>query len=149
MFLVFVTKNKKQKEISFFFGGRELIESFYFFFSFFPPYLCSGKTPIYRKTKMSKLCIHAALSKFSESYATENRTMCPKNTKKFIVKIKILKRRLVLIRHQFLRNAQIEVNFFEIRNLIETNVTWKSSSQHKQYLSPVRNLFIWCNLAWV
>ena len=44
--------------------------------------------------------------------------MCPpKNMKYFIVKIKILKRRLVLIWHQFLRNAQIEVHFSEIRNL--------------------------------
>ena len=43
--------------------------------------------------------------------------MCPpKNMKYFIVKIKILKRRFVLIRHQFLRNAQIKVNFSEIRN---------------------------------
>ena len=70
------------------------------------------------------LCARAALSKFSESHATENRTMYPpKNMKNFIVKIKILKRRLVLIRHQFLRNAQIEEHFSEIRTLIETNLT--------------------------
>ena len=36
--------------------------------------------------------------------------------KNFIVKIKILKRRLMLIRYQFLQNAQIEVHFSEIRN---------------------------------
>ena len=40
----------------------------------------------------------------------------PKNMKNFIVKIKILKRRLVLIQHQFLRNAQIEEHFSEIQN---------------------------------
>ena len=40
----------------------------------------------------------------------------PKNMKFFFVKIRILKHRLVLIRHQFLRNAQIEVHFSEIRN---------------------------------
>ena len=73
--------------------------------------------------------------------------MCPpKNMKYFIVKIKILKRRLVLIWHQFLRNAQIEVHFSKIQNLIETNVTWKSSSRRKQHLSPIKNLFIWGNL---
>ena len=102
-----------------------------------------GEAPIYRKTKMPKICIRVALSKFSKSHATENRTMYPpKNMKYFIVQIKILRRRLVLIRHQFLRNAQIEVHFSEIQNLIETNVTWKSSSRRKQHLSPVRNLFI-------
>ena len=96
---------------------------FFFFFSFFPPCLCWRKPPIYRKTKMSKICIRVALSKFPESSAPKNWTMCPpKNMKNFIVKIKILKRRLVLIQHQFLRNAQIEVHFSEIQNLNATRL---------------------------
>ena len=36
--------------------------------------------------------------------------------KNFIVKMRILKRRLVLIRHQFLQNAQIDVHFSLIQN---------------------------------
>ena len=147
MFLVFFTKNKNKKKFRFFFWRERTNKKFFIFFSFFPPLLCWGKTPIYRKTKMPKICIRAALSKFWESHATENWTMYPpKNIKNFIIKIKILKRRLVLIRHQFLQNTQIEVHLSEIRNLIETNVTWKSLSRRKQHLSPVRNLFIWCNL---
>ena len=51
---------------------------------------------------------------FSESYAIENWTIVsPKNMKNFNVKIKILKHRLVLIWHQFLRNALVKVLFPE------------------------------------
>ena len=89
---------------------------------------------------MSKICTRAALSKFSESSAPKNWIMCPpKNMKNFIVKIKILKCHLVLIRHQFLRNAQIEVHFSKIRNPNATRLQGSFCLDVKSTLAQIKN----------
>ena len=65
------------------------------------------------------------------------RSCLPKSMKNFIVKIKILQRRLVLIRHQFLRNAQIEVHFSEIQN---PNATKIQGSLHLDVTSTLAQI---------
>ena len=63
------------------------------------------------------MCVLRVLWDFHKATRLKTGPSCPpKNMTNFNVKIKILKRRLVLIRHQFLQNTQIEVHFSEIRN---------------------------------